>query len=218
MGSDSVDGVMESLTLRFEGKKSENGDPLHELRASHVAEVLQGLVGLSSDFTKAGAFGENPQGSELLVRPPKEGSFIIEVLRIVAENGDSIATGAGIAGVPTLSQVIWWATKSSRADVKSFEHLDNGNVKVEWQDDTAQEVPLPAWQELQKRDRRRKKQLRQIMAPLSGFSFVIVELLQRSDQARPGTRRMPFRFFATTRSRGNIHFRFRSGLDRCLSD
>ncbi|MHA7144978.1 hypothetical protein ACX80U_09710 [Arthrobacter sp. TmT3-37] len=176
MGSDSVDGVVESLTLRFEGKKSENGDPLHELRASHVAEVLQGLVGISSDFTKAGAFGENPQGSDLLVRPPKEGSFIIEVLRIVAENPELVAAGAGAAGVPTLSQVIWWATKSARADVKSFEHLDNGNVKVEWQDDAAQEIPLPAWQELQKRDRRRKKHLRQIMAPLSDPQVSSVEI------------------------------------------
>jgi hypothetical protein len=176
MGTESIDGIVESLTLRFEGKKTENGDPLHELRASHVAEVLQGLVGISTDFTKAGAFGDDPSGSELLVRPPKEGSFIIEVLRIVAENSDMVAAGAGAAGVPTLSQVIWWATKSARADVSGFDHLENGNVKVEWQDGTAQEIPRPAWEELQKRDRRRKKQLRQIMAPLSDAQVSSVEI------------------------------------------
>jgi len=60
--------------------------------------------------------------------------------------------------------------------VSDFEYLENGNVKVSWQDNTVQEVPLPAWQELQKRDRRRKKQLRQIMAPLSDARVSSVEV------------------------------------------
>lgn len=175
MNRDSTNSIVESLTLRFEGK-AEDGSVLHELRASHVAEVLQGLVGLSSDFAKAGAFGDGPAGSELLVRPPKEGSFLIEVLRVVQENPEIVATTAAAAGVPTLSQVIWWATKSVRADVADFTPLENGNVKVSWQDGTAQEVPRPAWDELQKRDKRRKKQLRQIMAPLSDTQVSSVEI------------------------------------------
>ncbi|MFP3581348.1 hypothetical protein SB659_17435 [Arthrobacter sp. SIMBA_036] len=175
MDKDSTNSIVESLTLRFEGK-AEDGTALHELRASHVAEVLQGLVGLSSDFAKAGAFGDGPAGSELLVRPPKEGSFLIEVLRVVQENPEMVATTAAAAGVPTLSQVIWWATKSVRADVADFTPLENGNVKVSWQDGTAQEVPRPAWDELQKRDKRRKKQLRQIMAPLSDSQVSSVEI------------------------------------------
>lgn len=175
MASDSGNSIVESLTLRFEGK-AEDGSALHELRASHVAEVLQGLVGLSSDFAKAGAFGDGPVGSELLVRPPKEGSFLIEVLRVVQESPDVVATAVAATGVPTLSQVIWWATKSARADVSDFDHLENGRVKVTWQDGTAQEVPRAAWDELQKRDKRRKKQLRQIMAPLSDVQVSSVEI------------------------------------------
>lgn len=175
METDSTNSIVESLTLRFEGT-AEDGSALHELRASHVAEVLQGLVGLSSDFAKAGVFGDGPIGSELLVRPPKEGSFLIEVLRVVQENPDMVAAAAGATGIPTLSQVIWWATKSARADVSDFEHLENGRVKVSWQDGTAQEVPRPAWDELQKRDKRRKKQLRQIMAPLSDVQVSSVEI------------------------------------------
>jgi len=70
-------------------------------------------------------------------------------------------------GAPSLSQVIWWATRSARADVKDFTHLESGNVKVTWQDDTSEEVPLTAWTELNKRKKRRKKYLRQIMTPLS---------------------------------------------------
>lgn len=43
--------VVDTLTLRFTGE-DENGVAIHELRAAHVAEVLQGLVGLTSDFDK----------------------------------------------------------------------------------------------------------------------------------------------------------------------
>lgn len=157
---------VETLTLRFQGE-AEDGTQLHELRAAHVAEVLNGLVGLSSDFSKAGAFGENLAGAELLVRPAQEGSFLIEVVRWATQNPELATAAVGATGLPTLGQVLRWATKSARAEPREFEHLDNGNVKVYWQDDTVQEVPLIAWQELNKRDTRRKKQLRQIMAPLS---------------------------------------------------
>ena len=164
MALDPSDGVVDSLTLRFTGK-NEDGTDLHELRAAHVAEVLQGLVGLSSDFDKAGAFHEEgPAHSEILVRPAEEGSFLIEVVRVVTENWVPVTAAMG---APSLATIIWWATKSVRAGVKDFERLDNGMVKVMWQDDTAQEIPAAAWDELQKRDPRRKKQLRQIMAPLA---------------------------------------------------
>ena len=132
MEPEPVGGVVDSLTLRFVGQEKD-GTELHELRAAHVAEVLQGLVGLSSDFTKAGVFGEDgPATSEVLVRPPQEGSFLIEVVRFVQENQEVIAASATAAGVPTLSQVIWWATQSARADVADFNYLDNGKVKITW--------------------------------------------------------------------------------------
>lgn len=167
MAKDLTEGVVDTLTLRFIGEE-EDGSTLHALRASHVAEVLQGLVGLTSDFDKAGVFNfEGPAGSEVLVRPAQEGSFLIEVVRIVTENPEAAAGVSVALGLPTLSQVIWWATKSARADVKDFDHLENGNVKVTWQDDTSEEIPEVAWVELNKRDRRRKRHLRQIMAPLS---------------------------------------------------
>jgi hypothetical protein len=167
-------GAVDYLTLRFIGEE-QDGQQLHELRAAHVAEVLQGVVGLTRDFDKAGVFHEEgPAGAEVLVRPAKEGSFLIEVVRVATENwdtvkatADTVAAAAAATGVPTLSTIIWWATKSVRADVKDFTYLENGHVKVTWQDDTAEEVPAAAWKELQTRKRRRKKQLRQIMAPLA---------------------------------------------------
>lgn len=153
--------VLDTVTLRFDGSPDSD---LNELLAADVARVLLGLTGIVSDFDKAHVFhAEGPADSQILVRPPEEGSFIIEAVRVAAENPETVMA---VVGVPTVSQIIWWATKSVRADVEDFEHLENGNVKVTWQDGTAEEVPKSAWDELSKRKRRRKKQLREIMAPL----------------------------------------------------
>lgn len=168
--------VVDTLTLRFTGE-DEDGVAIHELRAAHVAEVLQGLVGLTSDFDKAGVFNpEGPGGSEVLVRPAQEGSFLIEVVRVVTENWEPMVAVGTAAGIPSLGSVIWWATKSARAEVQDFDYLENGNVKITWQDDSAQEVPAAAWEELNKRNRRRKKQLRQVMAPLSDAKVSALEV------------------------------------------
>ncbi|MDV8076529.1 hypothetical protein R4P47_08165 [Rhodococcus sp. IEGM 1370] len=176
MPDESNGQVVDSLTLRFTGE-DENGVALHELRAAHVAEVLQGLVGLTTDFDKAGVFhSDGPAGSEVLVRPAQEGSFVIEVVRYAIENWETAAAVGGTVGAPPLASVIWWATRSARADVKDFDYLDNGNVKIVWQDDTAEEVPVAAWQELQKRKRRRKRHLRQIMAPLADPRVTALDL------------------------------------------
>lgn len=168
--------IADSLTLRFTGK-NEDGSNLHELKAAHVAEVLQGLVELTRDFEKAGVLGaDGPLGSEILVRPAKEGSFVIEIVRIVQENWEPMVAVGTAVGIPSISNVIWWATKSMRADVKDFVELDNGNMKVTWQDDTATEVPMPAWKELNKNKRRRKKQLHKILAPMNDLRVEELDL------------------------------------------
>lgn len=159
--------VLDSVTLRFDGDESSDS-ALHELRAADVAEVLRGLAGIVGDFDKAGAFhAEGPADSEVLVRPAQEGSFIIEAIRVASENWETIAAASSAAGVPTIAKIIEWSTRSVRAEVAGFEHLENGNVKIDWQDGTSQEVQRTVWDELNKRKRRRKKQLREIMTPLS---------------------------------------------------
>ncbi|MFJ9315760.1 hypothetical protein ACIRN4_16340 [Pimelobacter simplex] len=176
MTREPIDGAHDTLRLRFVGQE-EDGSPINELLASHVAEVLQGVVELTSDFGKAGAFdADGPIAPTVLMRPAQEGSFIIEVLRWAQENPDTAALAGSIVGGPTLGQLISWATKSMRAEVSGFEYLENGNVKVEWQDDTVQEIPKAVWDELQKRKRRRKKQLRQILAPLSDERVTSVDV------------------------------------------
>lgn len=169
--------IVETLTLRFIGEY-DRGLPIHELRAAHVAEVLQGIVGLSSDFTKSDTFFEDEHFStELYVKPAKEGSFLLEIVRVLNENAGTISTVVGVTGGPTLATVIFWATKSFRAEVKDFDYLPNGMVKVIWQDDTVDEVPVRAWDELNKKKRRRKRFLRQIMAPLSDVKISSIEVV-----------------------------------------
>lgn len=186
MAAEHQDKIVDTLTLRFTGRE-EDGSDLHELRASHVADVLQGLAGIAEDFDDAGVFHrDGPGATEVLVRPAEHGSFLLEVVRVASENWATIAAVGGATGAPSLATVIWWATRSARAEVKDFDMLDNGNVKVIWQDDTAQEIPAKAWAELQKRDRRRKKQLRQIMRPLEDSRVAELDvsgLVQNGDDA-----------------------------------
>lgn len=172
---------VDTLKLRFVGENPD-GEPLHELRASHVAQVLQGLVGLVTDFDKAGVFHADGPGSQILVRPAREGSFEIEIVRLASEYGHTVALGAGAAGVPSISTVLWWVTRSARAEIQDFEHLENGNVKVKWTDDTAEEIPLAAWDELRKRKPQKKKQLRQIMAPLADERVDALEVSKEDDE------------------------------------
>lgn len=181
--------VVDSLTLRFQGRTSD-GDALHELRAAHVAEVLQGLVELESDFAKAGAFGDGPAGAEVLVRPPEQGSWQMEVVRLAAENAEWFALGTP----PSLGQVLWWATRSARAEVADFDFLEDGMVKINWTDGTAQHVPRAAFDELQKRTRRRKKQLAKIMAPLSADEVTSLEIIPATPPDAPEETEPPATF------------------------
>ncbi|MFS3128658.1 hypothetical protein ACLM5J_09660 [Nocardioides sp. Bht2] len=174
--------IVDTLTLRFVGE-TEKGAPLHELRAAHVAEVLQGIVELTGDFLKAGALGDGLQ-SEVLVRPAQEGSFMLEVLRVAQD--PAVALAAGAVAPPSLGSILLWATKSARADVEDYDYLENGNVKVCWQDKTVQEIPRHAWDELQKQKRRRKKQLRKIMAPLSDPRVSAVEVSEEPAEVVDG--------------------------------
>lgn len=175
--------VLDRITLRYIGE-NEDGTPIHELNASDVADALEGLVALNADFGKAGAFGDGPP-PELMVRPAKEGSFILEVVQLAVDNPGTAAAVAAAGGFPSLGSVLWWVTRSHRADVKDFSHLDNGNVKVVWQDDTAEEIPPAVWKELNKGKRRRKRDVRKILAPLSDQRVTAVQVRDEDGSSTP---------------------------------
>ena len=150
------------ITLRFDGENPD-GQALHELKAKHVSDVLEGLAELVDDFEKAGAFHhKGPEERELYVRPVKQGSFLIEVVELAKEY-PAYATAMGL---PSVGQIVWSATRIFRDQLSDFDYLGNGNVKLNWRDGTVSEVTTPVWEELNKRTRRRKKQLRKIMRPL----------------------------------------------------
>lgn len=182
MAEDFKGEVLETVTLRFTGT-NEDGSDLHELKAVHVAEVLQGLVELTRDFEEAGALGKVvPGGAEILVRPAKEGSFIIEIVRVVQENWEPMVAVGSAAGVPSLSTVIWWATKSARADVQDVEEFSDEEMKITWQDGVVSVVPKPVWKELNKNKRRRRRQLHKIMAAMNDIRVDSLDLGETEPQ------------------------------------
>ena len=158
------------VRLRFKGE-GKDGEGLTELSAAALAEVLEGLVSLASDFGKAGAFSEGIH-PELMVRPPREGSFEIDVVNAIQQ----YSAAAAMVGGPSLASVIWWATKSYRVEMRDYDYLDNGRVKITWQDDTVDEVTVEVLEELLKRRQKRKKDLRKIMAPLGHAGVTSLEM------------------------------------------
>lgn len=153
------DGVVQ---LRF---ADENG-AVQDLIAAEVIEVLQGLVEFTSDMAKRGLFGDGHE-PEVRVRPAKEGSFILEaVIAWVAENPEA-AVGTFITASAAVTQAINVGFKKIRGQEPSnFEHLDNGNVKVQWPGNKVNEVPRPVWDRLNAMKRPTRSALRKLLTPL----------------------------------------------------
>lgn len=175
------------LTLRFNGSNPD-GKSLHELRAEHVSDVLEGISDLVQDFDRAGAFhNSGPNDRDIFVRPAKEGSFVIELVQVIVDSPLAQAAAddpSGVAtalGLPTLGQILWTATRFFKDQVKDFDKLDDGSVKIHWTDGTASEVSSEVWAELNKRTRRRKKQIRKIMRPLEDGRVTSLEARNGSD-------------------------------------
>lgn len=150
------------LQLRF---RDDDGS-LTSLNAVEMAEVLQGLSELAGDMGKVGLFGDGVP-PELRIRPPKEGSFIIEgMLQWAMENpeaahGMTFGTGAALAGA------FQSGVKILRGELEDFQPQENGMVKVLWRNAPPQEIPLAAWNRLRSMKRPTRRALRKIMAPMS---------------------------------------------------
>lgn len=151
------------LQLRYKDAEGQ----LESLRADELAEALQGLSDMVSDFARAGAFGEGPP-PELRVEPVEEGSVIINTFLEVdwAMTADMVTSLSPIGG---LAWMIKSATKSMRARPADMEYLDSDTVKLTWSDGEVETIPARAWEELNRASRRKKhkRNLRKIMAPLS---------------------------------------------------
>lgn len=153
-----LDGVVQ---FRF----ADEENALKSVNAAEVAEVLQGVVEFTSDMAKQGLFGDGVP-PEVRVRPPKEGSFVIEtVISWTVENPEvalGIATTAGGAVVKAVDAGVKLLRGAKPTD---FDYLANGNVKVVL-DGVATEVPVGVWKRLDAMKRPTRKALRKLMAPL----------------------------------------------------
>lgn len=159
-GSDQVkDGLVQ---LRFADEQNE----IQDLNAAELAEVLQGLVEFTGQMARAGLFGDGIP-PEVRVRPPQEGSFILEAL--VQWAHDNPEGGAALYGTASMGlvQALNLAMRKLRgARMADFNYLDNGNVKVNWSDGAVEEVPPGVFKQLNTLKRPTKQALRKLLAPL----------------------------------------------------
>lgn len=152
------DGVVQ---LRF----ADDDGTVRDINAAEMAEVLQGFVAFTSDMAKNGLFGDAVP-PQVRVRPPKEGSFIIEaVIQWAAENPE-VVDGLQTAAASGVTQALNVAFKRLRNVPQDFEHLENGNTKVIWKDGQAQELPRAVWNRLNAMKRPTRGQLKKISIPL----------------------------------------------------
>jgi hypothetical protein len=153
------DGLVQ---LRF----ADDDGNVRDIDAAELAEVLQGLVELTSQLAKAGAFGDGipPQ---VRVRPPKEGSFIVEAIVVWSLANPEAALGMALTTGATLAKGIDIGLKKLRGlEPTDFEFLDNGDVKLKWPGNKVDQIPVEVWNQLRAMKRPTRKALRKIMAPL----------------------------------------------------
>lgn len=167
------DGVVQ---LRF----ADDDNNIHDISASDLAEVLEGLVEFSSELAKSGEFGDGA-APRIRVRAPKEGSFIIEAVVWMQENPIG-AAGLTVAGAATIAAGKSFGTAAGKAMADAlgagirnlrgqkpvdFDYLENGDVKVKWPDDSVSQVRRETWEKLQAMKRPTRKALSKILAPLN---------------------------------------------------
>lgn len=153
------DGVVQ---LRF----ADNDGEVRDLIAAEMVEVLQGLVEFTSDMSKRGLFGDGVE-PEVRVRPPKEGSFIIEAIVTWAAANPEAAIGTALSSGAAITQAINVGIKKIRGEEpQDFDHLPNGNVKVIWPNHKVNEIPRATWDRLNAMKRPTRSALRKLLVPL----------------------------------------------------
>lgn len=169
------------IQLRFNDKLND----LHTLNAAQMAEVLEGLVSLTSDLATAGAFGDGP-APEVRVEPPKHGSFTIDaVLQWVQANPQGaygVGTGVGMSVV----NAVRVGTKRMHEQPSSVDPQDDGTAIITWPTQGVDQVPMAVWRELNKQKRKTKNALRKLMAPIGDDASTLqVSSAETQEDAEP---------------------------------
>ena len=116
------------VQLRF----ADNEENLRDINAAEMAEAIQGLVEFTSEMAKSGMFGQEAP-PELRVRPPKEGSFIVEAIVHFYTVAPEATVGGGLTAAAAVAQSIRVGVRRLRGEEPTdFDYLANGDVKIVW--------------------------------------------------------------------------------------
>lgn len=188
-GWQTDEGAEGLLQLRYTDEAGE----ITDLNAAELAEVLEGLVAFTSTMAKKGLFGDGPP-PEIRVRPPREGSFIIDALVVIGDgvdalvsaydalglDNDTVETGRDMVVATALAKAIGVGTRAIRGNRPvDVDDMADGRVKVRWADQTFDVVPRKVWDELETMKRPTKRAMRKILAPLSDEADML--------EVRPGS-------------------------------
>lgn len=171
------------LQLRFMNDEQ----TLLMLNAAELAECLQGLTELTGIMARQGSF-DSVTAPELMVRPLKEGSFLVEVQLLVQEpaivaGAISGGTWAVVRQAPVLVETIGAFLKLARTRVERAEPAAaEGHTQIFWQDGSMDEVSDEVWRELQNQKVSSKRALRKILAPLAGKSETLEMRVGQTEQ------------------------------------
>lgn len=150
------------VQLRF----ADSEGAVHDLNAAEMAEVLQGLVELTSDLARDGAFGEGPP-PEVRVRPPQQGSVILEaVLQLASSYPAEALTVATTTGGGLVTAINVGIKKLRGEEPSDVEEFSDGTLKVKWPGGRVDLVTRKAWDRFEKMPRRTRSSLRKLMAPM----------------------------------------------------
>lgn len=175
----------ELVQLRFADENNE----IANLSAAEMADVLQGLVELTSQIYNTGELG-NGLPPEVRVRPAKSGSFIIEAVMVYQsmmdwtaanpEGATGLSATAGAALVKTIQVGTKLLKGNQSADV---EDMADGQVKVKWQDGTVNTMSKQTWEKVNLMKRPTRKAFRKLMAPLGDEADSLEIRAGTSDQS-----------------------------------
>lgn len=155
------------LQLRFaDGKGSDT-----QISAWELAQSIEGVAGIAEELGKMGFFGEG-MSPELQVRPPKEGSFVLDFVVPITDmaHNDPGGTAALFGTLGTgFAYAIHNGVKLVKGDrVKDIEPVEGNEeiFKVTWQSGEVTHTPVDVWQKFQRMPRKTRKNFQKLMAPL----------------------------------------------------
>lgn len=157
------------LTLRYGDDESS----MDTLLAADLATVLDGLRELTEVFAKSGGFDdETVIAPELRVYPPKQGSFLLDVVMeysqdYLSRNSDEL-TNMGVGGASGMFLLYYQArVKAAKTLATAQTKNDDGNYTITFSDGSTLDVSPTVQKAFNAAPKKSKRALRKLLTPLS---------------------------------------------------